>query len=82
MTSTRLQSGELEGRKWIFAEYNARACVRNQRWKLYSDGRFYDVALDPDEVSALNASELAGDALLAYQELTTGFDGLGFATAK
>ena len=73
-------TGEPGGRKWIFAEYNGRACVRDQRWKLYSDGKLYDVARDPDETSALNVSEIAGDALLAYQELKSGLDGLGFAS--
>jgi arylsulfatase A len=74
-----LLDGEQGARDWIFAEYNGRACVRNHRWKLYSDGRFYELAADPDEKSALSVTNLSGDAILAYQELKSGLDSLGFA---
>lgn len=43
-------------REWIYCYYNPRPertkpvrFVRDQRWKLYGDGRFYDVANDPLE---------------------------------
>ena len=47
-------------REWIYCYYNPRPertqparFVRNQRWKLYGDGRFYDVANDPEEKSPI-----------------------------
>jgi arylsulfatase A-like enzyme len=50
----RGQTGE--PREWIFCYYNPRPertkparFVRDQRWKLYGDGRFYDIAHDPLE---------------------------------
>lgn len=55
-------------REWMFCYYNSRPektqpvrFVRDQRWKLYGDGRFYDVANDPTEKKALkpSASEAA-----------------------
>lgn len=48
-------------REWIFCYYNPRPertkpsrFVRNQRWKLYGDGRFFDIANDPEEKSPLD----------------------------
>ncbi len=45
-----------EPREWTYCYYNPRPertapvrFVRDQRWKLYGDGRFYDVAHDPRE---------------------------------
>jgi arylsulfatase A len=47
-------------REWMFCYYNPRPektkptrFVRDQRWKLYGDNRFYDIANDPDEQSPI-----------------------------
>ena len=47
-------------REWMFCYYNPRPestepqrFVRDQRWKLYGDGRFFDVAKDPEEKSPI-----------------------------
>ena len=36
-------------RTWAFAQLRAKYWVRTKRWKLYNDGRFFDVATDPEE---------------------------------
>lgn len=36
-------------REWILNEYNTTRVVRDERYKLYSDGRFYDANSDPAE---------------------------------
>ncbi|MBI4878918.1 MAG: hypothetical protein HY812_04555 [Planctomycetes bacterium] len=48
------------GRRWVFSQVQQRCFVRGRRYKLYGDGRFYDVAADPEE-----ERDLSGDATLA-----------------
>ena len=36
-------------RKWAFSQGRGKHWVRTQRWKLYNDGRFFDVENDPAE---------------------------------
>ncbi len=38
-------------REWVFAEHKENAFVKNRRWKLYSDGRLFDLQKDPNELS-------------------------------
>jgi arylsulfatase A len=73
--------GSATKRQWIFAEYNGLACIRNRRWKLYSDGRFYDMDADPDEKASIAKSSLVGGSLAAFQSLHQQFDDLGFENA-
>jgi arylsulfatase A len=47
-------------REWIFCHYEPKwgkfkpaRWVMNKRWKLYEDGRFYDIAADPRELSPI-----------------------------
>lgn len=44
--------------------------VRDQRWKLYGDGRFYDVAADPLEKSPIADPSAHPTASEAFQKLT------------
>lgn len=44
-------------RQWIFNQYGDDRVVRGHRYKLYSDGRFYDVENDFDEAHDLAASD-------------------------
>lgn len=53
-------------RAWAFTEFEGLGWIRNQGWKLYTDGRFFDMASDPEEASPLEASGLAGDAAAAH----------------
>ncbi len=41
-------------RKWAYCQWRGKAWIRTQRWKLYSDGRLYDMKNDPDEKSPLS----------------------------
>ena len=62
----QLQGKPGKPREWIYCYYNPRPertkaarFVRDQRWKLYGDGRFFDVAADPLEESPLSADSAA-----------------------
>lgn len=65
-------------RRWVFAEHEGKCFVRNQRWKLYNDGRFFDTEADPDEERPLVEKELANDAVAARRELQQALDGLDY----
>jgi arylsulfatase A len=65
-------------RKWVFAEHRGRCFVRTQRWKLYNDGRFYDMQTDPNEKQPLSTDALATDAAAACRELQRALDGLNY----
>jgi len=54
--ASRLLTGKRGSRTWAFAEGRGRFWVRTQRWKLYKDGRFFDVANDPLERHNLRKS--------------------------
>lgn len=43
-------------RDWIFCQYHKRRTVRDERFKLYSTGELYDVAVDPAETTDLATS--------------------------
>ena len=43
-------------REWIFSQYAHKRLVRNQRYKLRSDGRFHDLVRDPLEQRDLSRS--------------------------
>jgi len=44
-------------REWMLCQYHKRRTVRDERFKLYSTGEFYDVAVDPAETTNLAASD-------------------------
>lgn len=59
-----LKGGDYTPKPWLFCHYDPRwgrnnafrgRFARTERYKLYADGRFYDVAADPEERSALDA---------------------------
>lgn len=43
--------------------------VRDQRFKLYADGRFFDISRDPEEEEVLLLEKLKGDAIKAHAAL-------------
>ena len=67
--------GQGSARRWAFSQSKDSSWVRTQRWKLYRDGRFYDVGRDPTEAResdkssapALRELQAALDALYAPQ---------------
>jgi arylsulfatase A len=56
-------------RRWVFAEHKEKYFVRNQRWKLYDDGRFYDMEVDPEEEQHLPDESQSSAASSAHIEL-------------
>jgi arylsulfatase A-like enzyme len=51
-------------REWIFSMYDVKRVVRDQRFKLYSTGEFFDLAADPVEANnlAVSVNGAAADA--------------------
>lgn len=45
----RLLTGKPSGRRWAVAEHKGKRFVRTRKWKLYNDGRLYQVSVDPEE---------------------------------
>jgi arylsulfatase A len=77
----RLTGSLYEPRRWVFSHYwgqrgrtpeGAQEFARNQRWKLYDDGRLFDVAADPLEESPVNKED--ADAKAARQQLQEAFE--------
>jgi arylsulfatase A len=66
----RLRGSVVADRRWVFSEHDGRSFVRNDRWKLYSDGQFFESEIDPDEQHPLTARTLSVDAARARRELT------------
>ena len=69
-------------RDWIYSWYSPRQgqgskvneFAFNHHYKLYRDGKFVDLAKDPDENAALSVASLTGDAAKAAQSLQTALD--------
>ena len=72
---TLLDPDEAEPRRWIFNQYHQARVVSDGRFKLYGDGRMFDLASDFDEQHDL-ASSLDTSANKARQRLRTVLDGL------
>jgi arylsulfatase A len=72
--------GESESvRDWIYIHYNPRPTVTaarraqfvfNKKWKLYRDGRFYNMRIDPLEKSPLNTSTAKLNLESAFEAYT------------
>jgi arylsulfatase A len=75
--TARLRS-DAAPRPWVFAEHKGKCFARNQRWKLYRDGRFYDMQTDPDEESPLEKVDLPLAGSDAQRELQQALDGLNY----
>jgi arylsulfatase A len=79
-------AGVLKGgtttRDWVFAENNGLGCVRDRRWKLYSNDQFFDLASDIDEAHPIAKSELTDESRAAYQRLKLNLDHSGFSKAQ
>ena len=57
-------------REWVYLEHQGRSCLRSRDWKLYDDGRFFDLKNDPHESTSLSKEQLSGDARRQHAELT------------
>jgi arylsulfatase A len=69
-------------RDWVFAEHEGKCFVRNLRWKLYNDGRFFDMDSDIDEKQPLTAIGLSTEAAAALKELQKALQALNYKTVS
>ncbi len=72
----RLTNGERNARTWAYSEARKRFWVRTQQFKLYDDGRFFDMFADPFEREAQNVERLSTSAKTEYQALKGAIGGL------
>lgn len=78
----RLRGEEGRRREWLYSWYSPRQradlTVRefafNQHYKLYRDGRLFDLAADPDEQNPLSGPALSAEACAAAATLQTALD--------
>ena len=66
----RLLRNEPAPREWAYAELRGKRFAKNREFKLYGDGRFFDLRTDPEELqeplgSELDAAQEAGRQKLA-----------------
>lgn len=47
-------------RKWVYTEWEGRTWIRTKRWKLYNDGRLFDMENDPFEKHPIQVAENSG----------------------
>lgn len=74
--AAQLKGQPSDARDWIYCHYDPRwgrfpesTYAQDKRWKLYSDGRFYDFREDPLEESPLEAATLSETAKAARGRL-------------
>ncbi|MAV36822.1 MAG: Cerebroside-sulfatase [Planctomycetaceae bacterium] len=63
-------------RRWCYAGLGGRHWVRTKRFKLYRDGRFFDVASDVNERRPLDQATVTGNAKAALNLLAEALVGL------
>ena len=71
-----LKGSNVNARQWIYNWYSrsgdvskARVFARNQRFKLYDTGEFYEIPSDYEEQNPLKFDELNADTKIVYQML-------------
>jgi arylsulfatase A len=56
-------------REWVFCEHRGRQFVRTHQWKLYSDGRLFDMRRDHREMNPIDHTDQSPQAAGARQQL-------------
>jgi arylsulfatase A len=69
--------GAAGDRRWVFSAHRDRCFVRDKRWKLFSDGQFFDSEADPEERQRLDERTLSVDGATAHGELMDALELLG-----
>jgi len=75
--AARLNGTGAGQRKWVFTEHVGRRWVRNERWKLYDDGRLYDMSQGRIEEKPVMLGTGNADVHEARDALTVVFRSLG-----
>jgi arylsulfatase A len=65
-----------DSRPWVFCEHKGKRWVRTDRWKLYEDGRLFDMQNDSEERAPIEPEAGPQDAALAREYLEQAFDSL------
>lgn len=66
-----LRDGDVSPRKWAFASRRGSSWVRTKRWKLYDDGRLFDLGGRRDEVAPVSIRDAPPEGQRARSELET-----------
>ena len=74
--AARLRGVAASPRKWAFASRRGMRWVRTQRWKLYDDGRLFDMGGGREETAAATISESSPEVLAIRRELESALRGL------
>ncbi len=75
----RLRGGPGGARRWAFASRRGQSWVRTQRWKLYDDGRLFDLDGRRDEGAAVGIRDQSSPASEARAELSAALRSLASA---
>ena len=78
----QLRGERVTPRQWLYCWYSprqradltVREFAADHHYKLYRDGRFFDLAADPDETAPQPLAQLAGEAAAAAQKLQAVLD--------
>ncbi len=65
----RLTDDERAPRRWAYAEARGKHWVRTQRWKLYNNGKLFDVGEDPFEQKSFDVGDPPAAAMPALKTL-------------
>ena len=63
-------------REWIFNQFEGKAWVRTKQWKLYEDGRFFDMITDPQENNPVEVKDMDELSLMEREKLQKVFNQL------
>lgn len=74
-------AGNGGSREYAFMEYNGMACVRDERWKLYTDGRLFDLESNPDELPSIQADRASSPSIQANKKLSKTLERIGYSKA-
>jgi len=72
-----LREAEGSGRAWSYSEHQGQRWVRDREWKLYDDGRLFDMASDPNEERPVLPDAESPGAATARERLQKVFEELG-----
>ena len=65
--ASRIRGDGAAPRKWVFAEHRGKSFVRTRDWKLYNDGRLFNMKTDGEERSPIQPKD-DDDASTAARE--------------
>ena len=69
--ASRIINGKPSFRNWAFVEHRGKHWVRDQRWKLYDNGKLFDVSLDQAEQNPIDKTDGSNEAEAARKRLSS-----------